>query len=309
MKSILLIIPYFGKWPLWFDAYLTSIQYNPSINLLCPTDCKIPEEHPKNIKFLKTDLESLNSHVNEVVDCEVPLSPRKFCDLKPAYAEIFSEEVEGYDFWGFCDMDIIWGDIRKFITPELLENYDIISSRKEAISGHFNLFRNSEKLNKLYREIPNYKKLFEHPKFQWTDEKILTECLKNKSFNKVQDIKIYWDTILCNQERGIDSHQEYHLDKWRWDKGKLVDNFSNKEVMYLHFINWKRMMKYSEIAYKDDPEKFYISFNGMHYKRYSLFKKLQRTFINILNGYYVKERRRKRKLWFKKIFKKIKRKL
>ena len=305
MKSILLIIPYFGKWPIWFEAHLISIKYNPSINWLCPTACKIPEEHPENIKFLKTNLENLNKHVNEVVDCEVPLTPRKFCDLKPAYAHIFSEEVEVYDFWGFCDLDIIWGDIRKFITPQLLENYDIISSRKEAISGHFNLFRNSEKLNKLYREIPNYKKLFEHPKFQWTDEKILTEFLKNKSFKKGQDVKVYWAKILLNSDSKGRAHQEYEFDKWIWEEGKVKDAITKKEVMYLHFINWKRTMKYSEIAYKDDAEKFYISFNGMHYKRHSLFKKLQRTFINILNGYYVKERRRKRKVWLKKIKRKL----
>ena len=133
MSKILLIIPYFGQWPLWFDAYLTSIKHNPTINWLCPTDCEIPEEHPENIKFLKTDLKRLNKHVNQVVGCNVPLTPRKFCDLKPAYAEIFSDEIKGYDFWGFCDLDIIWGDIRKFITPELLSNYDIISSRKGAI--------------------------------------------------------------------------------------------------------------------------------------------------------------------------------
>ena len=303
MKSIMLIIPYFGKWPIWFDAYLLSVKYNPSINWLCPTDCEIPHEHPDNIKFLKTSLENLNKNVNKVVDCEVPLTPRKFCDLKPAYAHIFSKEVEIYDFWGFCDLDIIWGDIRKFITPQLLENYDIISSRKEAISGHFNLFRNSEKLNKLYREIPNYKKLFEHPKFQWTDEKILTECLKNKSFNKVQDIKIYWDTILLNSDSKGRAHQEYYLNKWLWEEGKVKETITKKEVMYLHFINWKRTMRFCEVKYIKNIPYFYISYNGIYLKKFSKLKLKINACRNLFFGYSI---RMKRKRYMKKIIKKIK---
>jgi hypothetical protein len=92
MQSILLIIPYFGQWPLWFEAYLLSVKANPSINWLCPTDCDLPKDYPTNLKFLKTTLPELNQHVNQVVNANVPLTPRKFCDLKPAYGGIFQEE-------------------------------------------------------------------------------------------------------------------------------------------------------------------------------------------------------------------------
>ena len=309
MKSILLIIPYFGQWPLWFDAYLTSVKHNPTINWLCPTDCKIPEEYPENIKFLKTDIKRLNKHVNQVVGCNVPLTPRKFCDLKPAYADIFEEEIKAYDFWGFCDLDIIWGDIRQFMTPELLANYDIISSRKEAISGHFNLFKNTRVLNTLYRKIPNYKKLFEYPEFQWTDEQVLTRCLKEHPNFINLSLKIYWETILCNQERGRDSHQEYEYNKWKWENGKMICLKTNQNVMYLHFINWKRTMQYSEVLYRDQPDFFYISFNGMHYQLHSIIQRRKRDFINIFKGYNIQEKQRIRRLKLKSFLKKMKRKL
>ncbi|PZW39060.1 hypothetical protein LX95_02200 [Mesonia algae] len=309
MKKILLIIPYFGEWPPWFDAHMVSIKNNPSIDWLCPTDCAVPKNHPENIKFLKIDLKTLNKKVNRVVDCDVPLIPRKFCELKPAYAHIFSKEVEGYDFWGFCDMDIIWGDIRNFMNTDILSKYDIISSRKEAISGHFSLFKNSNKLNTLYRKIPNYQALFEHPKLQRTDEKVFTKSLKENSEFKLLSLKICWNSILCNQEHGIDSHQEYYLDKWRWQEGKLINNITQEEVMYLHFINWKRTMRYSEVCYKDDPQRFYISFNGMHYQLHTSAQKMWRNFANVFYGYYMKEKRRKQKLKFKSLLKRVKRKL
>ncbi|TXE21548.1 hypothetical protein ES731_01185 [Psychroflexus gondwanensis] len=289
MKSILLIIPYFGNWPLWFEAYLVSIQANPSIQWLCPTNCELPEQYPDNIKFLETDMLSLNEHVNEVVDAKMPLSPRKFCDLKPAYGDIFKEEIKGYDYWGFCDMDIIWGDIRKFMTTQVLTTYNIISSRKENISGHFNLFKNTPDLNLLYKQVPDYKSLFEQEPFMWFDEHVLSNFLKHT----LHPYKIKWDTILCNQENGRDSHQEYELNRWYWKEGQLTNTQTGKEVMYLHFINWKRTMRFSEVRYKDNPKPFYISYKGMHYKKYSNFKLIFNAFKNVFFGYYIRLKRKK----------------
>ncbi len=286
MKSILLIIPYFGNWPLWFDAYLLSVAANPTIHWLCPTDCEIPKKHPANITFLPTTLALLNQRVNKIVQAEVPLNPRKFCDLKPAYAEIFAENIEEYDFWGICDMDIVWGDIRKFITNDILNEYDIISSRKENISGHFNLFRNTQKINSLYKQLPNYKILFEVPEFKWTDEMVLSNFIKNDPAFKDLGLRVYWPNILCNEENSRDSHQEYYLDRWLWKKGKMLNTKSSEEVMYLHFINWKRTMKFSEIKMLDNPQQFYISYTGMHYKPHSAFEILLNRFKNLYNGYY-----------------------
>lgn len=312
MKSILLINPYFGKWPIWFDAHLLSVAANPTIRWLCPTDCEIPKKHPANITFIPTTLALLNQHVNKIVQAEVPLNPRKFCDLKPAYAEIFAENIEEYDFWGICDMDIVWGDIRKFITNDILNEYDIISSRKENISGHFNLFRNTPKINSLYKHLPNYRILFEVPEFKWTDEVVLSNFIKTDPAFKALGLKVYWPKILCNQENGRDSHQEYHLDKWLWKEGKMLELKNGKpinEVMYLHFINWKRTMEYCEVEYNDNPNQFYISYKGMHYNPHSGFAKMLNGIKNLFDGYHTREYRRIEKKKFISLLKRLKRKL
>ena len=44
----------------------------------------------------------------------------------------------GYDFWGHCDMDLIWGDIRNFITEDVLSKYDKIIIQ---INKHTELLR------------------------------------------------------------------------------------------------------------------------------------------------------------------------
>jgi hypothetical protein len=309
MKPIILILPYFGKWPIWFEAHLLSIAKNPTINWLIVTDCDLPTNYPENIKFVSISLAELNAKVNTIVETNVPLTPRKFCDLKPAYGAIFSEHIKEYDFWGFCDIDIIWGDIRKFITKKILEDYDIISSRKEAISGHFNLFKNTESLNNLYKQIPNYKTLFEAPEFKWFDEHVVTNFIKNNITDNAFKYKVYWPTILLNQEKGKDSHQEYYLDRWMWKNGKMINTCTREEVMYLHFINWKKTMKRNEVFYDAENSEFYISYSSIHYQRHSLFEVLSKNFTNIFNGYYRKESSRTIKLKTKSITKRIKRKV
>ena len=307
MKSIVLVLPYFGKWPVWFEAHLMSIQTNTTIDWLFITDCEIPIHYPKNIRFVSTTLKELNLKVNTFVGANVPLTPRKFCDLKPAYGAIFQDYISGYDFWGFCDMDIIWGDIRKFMTSDILENYDIISSRKEAISGHFTLFRNTSPLINLYRHVPNYQFLFEQPKFMWFDESVLTNFLKTTT-----DFRVFWPAILLNQERGIDSHQEFYLNKWQWNKGKLLeirsDNAIN-EIMYLHFINWKKTIKNCDVVFSDNPAIFYISYTSIHYELFSKSAFLLNAIKNKFNGYYCKEYSRNKKKKFKKLLKRIKKRL
>ncbi|WP_339699870.1 DUF6625 family protein [uncultured Marixanthomonas sp.] len=306
MKSIVLIISYFGKWPLWFDAHLVSIAANSDIHWLCPTDCEIPKNHPPNIKFLPTTLSKLNTRINQAVLAEVPLTYRKLCDLKLAYGDIFQEEIKEYDFWGICDMDIIWGDIRTFITEDVLSTYDIISSRKHNTSGHFTIFKNQKQLNTLYKSIPDYKSKLETVQLQRMDEEILTEYLWQKiNHPSKQTFQIKWDSILCNQENGRDSHQEYYLDTWLWKDGKMLELKNGKpvnEVMYLHFINWKRTMKYSQVNYKDNPNSFYISYKGIHYIPHSGFSKALNGIKNLFNGYYAILSR-------KHILKKIKKRL
>ncbi|WP_027136908.1 DUF6625 family protein [Gaetbulibacter saemankumensis] len=289
MKKIILIVPYFGSWPVWFDAFLVSVAKNPSVHWFCPTDCEIPQAKPDNITFLQTSLRDLNTTINNKLDFKVSLNIRKFCDLKPAYGDIFGKVITGYDFWGICDMDIIWGDIRSFMTDEVLSSYDIISSRKGAISGHFTLFRNVEPINMIYREIADYKELMGTSKLTRFDETVLTYYIRHSIGFKVGDLKIKWDAILCNQERGRDSHQEYYLDRWQWREGRIINTKTNKEFMYLHFINWKRTMRYNKVKYSEPlPNQFYISYNGMHFERHSMFAHVLNTIKNVFNGYYVR---------------------
>lgn len=306
MTSIVLIVPYFGKWPFWFPAFLKSCGKNPTIAWLFFTDCDPIPNPPDNVTFIESEISEMELLFSEKLGMKIQISkPYKFCDLRPSYGYVFADYIKKYDFWGFTDIDIIWGDIRKFMTEDLLNGYDIISSRIDSISGHFTIFKNNILINTIYKSLPNYTQILSTEKYLWSDEQVLTQYLKKVNSNDTPTYKVFWDTVLLNQERGRDSHQEYHLDKWLWRDGKMLelkDGNPINEVMYLHFINWKRTMKYSKIKFTDHPNQFYISYNGMHYKPHTNVTKLVNRFKNLYVGYYAI-------LFRKHILKKVKKKI
>jgi hypothetical protein len=161
-KKIALIICYFGKLPWYFDYFLHSCKYNPSVDFFIFTDdITYQKELPSNIKTIPQTLKGISDLASASLGFEVDITyGYKLCDFKPAYGLIFSEFLKGYDFWGQCDIDIIFGDIRGFITDELLNKYDLISVRHDWLSGCFLLFKNTDKLNTLFLHSNDYKMVF-----------------------------------------------------------------------------------------------------------------------------------------------------
>ena len=99
------------------------------------------------------------------------------------------------------------------------------------------------------------------------------------------------------------------LNRWLWKDGQLMNIKTKEEVMYLHFINWKRTMKFSEIEYDKDLNDFYVSYLGMHYKPFSNLRLIFNDFKNLFFGYHKEQNRRAKMLKLKSLKKRIKRKI
>jgi len=151
MKSkykIALIIPYFGKFNHYFPLFLESCGYNSSIDWLIFTDSEDKYSWPENVKKINMSFEEFRKLTQKNFSYEISLDrPYKLCDFRPAYGEVLKTYLRGYDFWGYCDCDLIFGNIRKFVTDDILDSYDKIFSR-----GHLTLFRNNSQINSFYRE-------------------------------------------------------------------------------------------------------------------------------------------------------------
>ena len=171
MKSIAFIVPWGGKLPTYFQLWLETCRRNPSVDFLIFTDDNTKYNYPNNVKVHYMSFEQMKELFQKHYDFPISLNaPYKFCDFKPAFGEIFSDYLKDYDYWGHCDVDLIWGNIRKFVTDDILTSYKRIFSR-----GHCSIYENSLEVNALYRTLPacncqNWKNVFQSEKSCCFDE-------------------------------------------------------------------------------------------------------------------------------------------
>lgn len=169
--KIALIIPYFGTWPDWFDLYLYSCKMNSKIDFLYYTDCPIPEKVYKNTIFQSISFNDYCKRVSDVLKINFyPNNPRKLCDLKPFYGIIHERELQNYDFWGFADIDLIYGNMDFFVNEKILKKYDFITSHSTHVSGHFSIMRVQSKYTRLPLKIKGWKSVLQDPNNKVFDE-------------------------------------------------------------------------------------------------------------------------------------------
>lgn len=155
-----LIIPYFGEWPKWFDLYLYSLGKNPTLDVIFFTDIQTNGLRlvPDNAKFIKISFEEYCRQAGEKLGVEFhPSRFYKLCDLKPFYPIIHREELQKYDYVGWGDIDLIYGNIEKFFPDSKIVKYDILSVHSYIISGHFALIKNSPSIYENFMNIPYWR--------------------------------------------------------------------------------------------------------------------------------------------------------
>ena len=81
----------------------------------------------------------------------------KLCDLKPFYGFIHQDILRQYEFWGYGDNDLIYGNLNVLTNDNMLNSYDVITTMSERIAGHFAIFRNNEKYRTLGFKCPQWK--------------------------------------------------------------------------------------------------------------------------------------------------------
>ena len=171
MTSVCFITVYIGKLPSYLDLWLTSCKNNPTIDFLLMGDDDAPLALPDNVKYEKTDMAQLKERFQALFDFEISLErPYKLCDFKTTYGEAFADKLKGYGFWGHCDIDMIFGDLRHFLPEPIFEAYDKIFT-----GGACTLYRNTPEVCSKYRTLDPqrcsyYKDVFSSPYMHSFDE-------------------------------------------------------------------------------------------------------------------------------------------
>jgi hypothetical protein len=252
--TILMLMPFFGQWPVWFDLYLESCQWNPTVHWLFFTDCGEPANRPPNVRFVTMSKAELEARIQARLGVQVSLHDSyKLCDLKPTYGELFADYLTGYDYWGYGDVDVIYGNIRRFYTPQVL-THDLISTHGHILAGHFALLRNKASVIHAFRRCRGWRRQLTAAGYQHFDEVTFSQRL-TRFQNRPAGLRLlfrwltgrFWSCYLVEQYSTIllfrptwqDGTREYPSE-WYWQQGRLTTNKSgDQEFLYLHFMQWK----------------------------------------------------------------------
>lgn len=251
---ICLVVPYFGRWPFWMPFFLQSCRYNPSIDWLFFSDCETPANCPPNVRIEHLSFSDYCAQVSERLGIDfAPASPYKLCDLKPALGYVHADRLEGYDFWGFSDIDLVYGNLRQYFTDERLSRYDLYSTHARRVSGHFCLLRNTRQMREVFMKVPDWQRLLADKAHLSFDEKDFTRLFircKNwpESLRRLVDLCnplrrrsefVEAFTTPNTRLRWIDGSLRFPR-QWIWDRGSLRNDLDgDREVPYFHFIKWK----------------------------------------------------------------------
>ena len=265
MIKVCVIGVYFGNLPNYFDLWLKSAASNSSVDFLIFTDQK-KSYLPTNVRFEDFSLEKMKNLASSKLDFEVCLErPYKCCDFKPSYGLIFEDYLQDYDYWGHCDFDLIWGDLRYFFNKYHIENYD-----KFLNLGHLSLYKNTYKNNRNFMldgSRNDYKKVYTDTRNFAFDETTGVYQIYKKNNISCFDKRIFADisSIYSRYRLALDD-TNYDYQVFCWDSGHVYRYyFDNKikrdEFIYIHFKERGRLPYDGECLNNDS---FYIANRGFY---------------------------------------------
>ncbi len=267
-NSIALVTCWYGNYPWYFPYFIHSCSYNPTVDFIIITDNQsvIPNK-PQNVKIIHKTLDEFRMTASQKLGFDVNIeNPYKLCDFKPAYGFLFPEILKGYDFWGHGDVDVVYGDIRDFMTEEVLGSHDIISSRHDYTAGTFCLFRNNDQVNSLFMLSKDYQKVLSSSEHFCFDEcNFLFKPLQKGAsiFDFTDNIQsMTWVVKKAEQEGKIKAYFDFIVLEGipggiKWEKGKVFyrDLF---EGMYYNLNHFKTVCKRPKIL-NPIPDVFYFT--------------------------------------------------
>ena len=293
--KILMLIPYVGELPTaYFAIFLQSCRYNAQVDFLILNDCAEAANKrwamPANVRIEQMSLADFNVRAAAALGVAVNVrSGYKLCDLRPMYGRIFEAELADYQFWGHCDMDLVLGDLSAVITEDLLHNFDIISLRKEWISGLFSLYRNAAYCNSLYLKSRDWQRIATDSDYLRFDETGVIKTTRAMPYPLLAagknslDLDLEAESITALLERlardgdsQVRVYKQTHIKEslpesmiLRYDKGALTvfaggtAQYPNGTIFaHYHYITEKNNRYFGFPNWAEVPSIFYIDYTG-----------------------------------------------
>lgn len=264
MKKICMISFYSGKLPAYFNMWLLSASYCKNIDFLIVTSDKV-KKLPPNVKILNVSLEDVRKLINKQLNINLKkLNPYKCADFKPMYGKILSEYLKDYEYWGHCDIDLMFGNLEKYLSIYEFEKFD-----KFSPLGHFSIYKNNTK------NLNSY--LLNGGKYSFSNVISINDNLFFDEYNGIISIykcnnfnffdnRLFADISINHHRFTLSSKGEsknYKNQIFTWESGEVYRYYYHKgcifkdEFMYIHFQ--KRKIPLTKI---NDNNKYIICNKG-----------------------------------------------
>jgi hypothetical protein len=251
---LIMLMPYFGRWPQWINLFVESCKWNPDVRWRFFTDCGEPENKAANVEYVHLGFDDYKALVRDRLRIAFnPTDAYKLCDLKPAYGDIHARDIAGYRFFGWGDIDLVYGRIGDFYTNAVLAKSNALSIRSDMFAGHFAILRNTRMLRRAYRRMPGFREALEHPQYREFDERAFYRVFHPPESERSGIRRVLAGFDPCRRGGVFVQHHSTVLSpngwrdgsmnypqQWFWRRGRLTnDRDGDREFLCLHFMRWK----------------------------------------------------------------------
>ncbi|WP_404385204.1 DUF6625 family protein [Caenispirillum salinarum] len=296
--KIALLTVWCGPLPPYLDLFLLTAGRNEGIDFKIISDQPPPRLPAPNIEWTTRSRAGLVRQMSQDLDCPLGVDHGyKLVDLKPAFGHAFADLLKNYDFWGHIDCDTILGDLAQFLTPERLDNHDILIFRgRNFVHGPLTVYSNRERINALYRAAPGWRDTFSDPRPLEFDE----TCGRGRVDQDpcAPEIRVargertsMSDVVFTAASRGLvrlyDQDHVMEINpralpvKMRWRNGRLFDESpiyqqyrdlalhivpqrAPREVLFYHLLFAKQIKSYRIPRWASLPDEFFITNLGVY---------------------------------------------
>jgi hypothetical protein len=133
-----------------------------------------------NVKVLAPTIDEWAKRVKDKLAIDVPWDKTwyyKLNDYKPTFGVLFADIIEGFDWWGWVDLDVIFGNFVTFrhlfhkqIDPRSSKQYEMISGCWFRTCGPITMIKSTPENNQLYQKQKRYMAKLLEKKAQTLDE-------------------------------------------------------------------------------------------------------------------------------------------
>ena len=108
---------FFGPMPPWLPLTLHSMEANSGVDFIVVGDAAPPSVLPPNVRFQNIPYDEMQRHLAQLTGKPVTYTNTyKANDIKPLLPALYPQLFVGYEWWGWADLDVVFGDLLKYLS-------------------------------------------------------------------------------------------------------------------------------------------------------------------------------------------------